>query len=379
MAFSVAWLAVVALLIARALKQRTLFREAEEQRIECGAAPSVCIIVPARKEEHNIARCLSSFASQRFPQARLSIIAIDDASSDRTAAIIQEIAAACSLVLPMSAPPLPAGWTGKSHACFVAAKQTPGVEWLCFVDADIEASPALIESALALALAEGIDFLSLTPRQKLVTFSERLILPCGLYLLGFTQDLRAVNEPGSGEASATGQFLLIRVAVYDALGGHKAVRAEICEDLALARIAKRRGFKTAIYGGSALYSTRMYTGWQTLWPGLTKNLAEMFGGPGRGLFVAMTAAALGWAAILVPAFAARQCVSSASGCIALAVALPASLAALSFHIAGAAFFRIPLWYGFIFPLGYTVGAVMAVDSVRRRMTGRISWKGRVYG
>jgi chlorobactene glucosyltransferase len=378
-ALSLAWLAVVAVLISRALRQRTLFREAKEQRLPPGAVPSVCVIVPARNEEHNIRRCLTSLVSQRYPKGRLSIVAIDDASADHTSAIIEEIAAASNVVRPMRAPPLPAGWTGKSHACF-AATAAHGAEWLCFVDADIDASPVLIESAVSLAIAQGIDFLSLTPRQELVTFSERLMLPCGLYLLGFTQDLRAIDEPGSSEASATGQFLLIRAAVYDALGGHESVRAEICEDLALARLAKRRGFKTAIYGGAALYSTRMYTGWRTLWPGVTKNLAEMLGGPGRALFVAMAAAPLAWAAPLLPALAAYGCAASApDACIALAAALPASLAAFGFHIAGAAFFRIPLWYGLIFPLGYTVGAAMALDSVRRRMTGQIRWKGRVYG
>ena len=53
-------------------------------------------------------------------------------------------------------------------------------------------------------------------------------------------------------------------------------------DLALARLSKRGGFKTAIYGGASLYSARMYTGSRTLWPGVTKNLTEMLGGQGAG-------------------------------------------------------------------------------------------------
>jgi chlorobactene glucosyltransferase len=48
------------------------------------------------------------------------------------------------------------------------------------------------------------------------------------------------------------------------------------------------------------------------------------------------------------------------------------------HIAAAFYFRIPFWYGLIFPFGYTVGAAMAVDSVRRRLSGRVIWKGRIY-
>jgi chlorobactene glucosyltransferase len=48
------------------------------------------------------------------------------------------------------------------------------------------------------------------------------------------------------------------------------------------------------------------------------------------------------------------------------------------HIAGASYFRIPMWYGLLFPLGYTVGTIMAIDSVWRRWRGRVSWKGRTY-
>jgi len=39
---------------------------------------------------------------------------------------------------------------------------------------------------------------------------------------------------------------------------------------------------------------------------------------------------------------------------------------------------IPFFYGLLFPLGYIIGALMAADSVRRRMRGRAAWKGRIY-
>jgi len=44
----------------------------------------------------------------------------------------------------------------------------------------------------------------------------------------------------------------------------------------------------------------------------------------------------------------------------------------------AVYFRAPFWYGLLFPLGYTAGALMALDSVRRRWRRRVSWKGRIY-
>jgi hypothetical protein len=41
-------------------------------------------------------------------------------------------------------------------------------------------------------------------------------------------------------------------------------------------------------------------------------------------------------------------------------------------------FRIPFCYRLLFPLGDAPGALMAIDSVRRRLSGRVSWKGRMY-
>ena len=63
---------------------------------------------------------------------------------------------------------------------------------------------------------------------------------------------------------------------------------------------------------------------------------------------------------------------------ALLLALAGSGAALGLHLAATFYFRIPFWYGLVFPLGYTLGALMAIDSVRRRLSGRVTWKGRIY-
>ena len=66
------------------------------------------------------------------------------------------------------------------------------------------------------------------------------------------------------------------------------------------------------------------------------------------------------------------------GCFALAPALAGSAAAAGLHMAGAYYFGIPLWYGLLFPAGYTAGAVMAIESLRLRLSGRVTWKGRTY-
>ncbi|MGA7329546.1 MAG: glycosyltransferase family A protein [Rhodomicrobium sp.] len=375
---SFAWLIAVIALISRALRQRTLFRELSKPLNVNPQTPVVTIIVPARNEEGNIGRCLESLLAQTYPSECFRIIAADDDSTDATPEIVSKYESTGRVSL-IDVPPLPWGWTGKSYACWIAASAAMDrSEWFCFVDADIEACPDLMTAAISAAVAEGIEFLSLTPRQQLVTFSERLIMPCGLYLLGFSQDLSKVNSAEGSDVTATGQFILVRSSVYKAIGGHEAVKGDICEDLELARLAKTRGYKTKLLGGTALYSTRMYTGWKSLWLGLSKNLTIMLGGRRKAIVGAAVALALAWAAPLLPIADAIQCRHTSMSCIALLAAAPASAAAFALHLAGTAFFRIPFWYGLIFPLGYTVGAALALDSVRRQLTGKIRWKGRTY-
>jgi chlorobactene glucosyltransferase len=232
---------------------------------------------------------------------------------------------------------------------------------------------------VATAQSERLDLLSLAPRQELGSFAERLVMPCGLYLMAFYQDLAHLQSRAGDDATATGQFMLVRRHVYEAVGGHAAVRDVICEDVALARLVKRAGGRVALHDGREAVSARMYTGWRSLWEGVAKNIVDMLGGPMPTLVTALVGTALAWAAWLIPAADAISCAAGhSSSCIALAPALAGSAAATGLHMAGAGYFGIPLWYGLLFPAGYTVGAVMAIESLRLRLSGRVTWKGRTY-
>ena len=381
LAFSLAWLAIVAWLIVRALNQRGFLpRLARAVPPDLQEAPYVTVIVPARDEADNIGRCLCSLLTQDYPALRLKIIIVDDRSADDTAAIVRRIAADHSQLSLMQSPPLPPRWTGKSHACWIGAQAAPPEsEWLCFIDADVWGGSPLLSSAMQAALDRKLDLLSLTPRQHLKSFAERLILPCGLILLSFVQNLAQAQARSSSQVTATGQFILVRRAAYDAAGGHAAVSSEICEDLEFARRLKQSGCAVLLMDGADAISTRMYTGWRTLWPGLAKNLIDTLGGRRPTLVLAASAVVLAWAAVAIPVRDAVAWLNGIPGAwAALIPALLASAAAFGLHIAAARHFRIPLYYGLLFPLGYTVGAAMALDSVRRRLCGRVIWKGRIY-
>jgi chlorobactene glucosyltransferase len=376
-----AWLAIVVWLLSRALRQRGLLQSPNPALPPAAAdAQDLVVVLPARNEDANIEACLRGLVGQDYPTARVRLLVVDDHSDDATAIIAQTVAQRHRQINVIRSPPLPPHWIGKSHACWIGACAAPAeTEWLCFVDADVRFAPSALSRAIATATSGRLDLLSLAPQQELVSFAERLVMPCGLYLLAFCQDLREVQSPHSKNATATGQFMLVRRSTYEAVGGHAAIRGAICEDLELARLVKRSGGRVVLHDGGSLVSTRMYTGWRTLWPGVAKNLVDMLGGPLSTVTIAVAAIMFSWAAWLIPVVDAASCAQSAThACMALVPAVIGSAAAFGLHLAGTSFFRIPMWYGVLFPLGYTAGALMALDSVRLRWRGRVSWKGRTY-
>ena len=376
---SAAWLALVIWLISRAFRQRNVL-PALAAAAPVADAPAVAIVVPARNESANIGACVRALLAQDYPPGRLRVNVADDDSSDDTEEIVASLAARDPRLTLLRTPALPPGWKGKVHACWHGAETIPpDVEWLCFVDADMRAEPQLIASAVKAARDGKLDLLSLAPRHELKSFAERLMIPCGLYLLAFSQDLARVQSPDSADVVAMGQFMLLRRQAYDAVGGHAAVRGAICEDVALAGLLKRRGYRVLLEDGSRLLSGRMYTGWATLWPGIAKNLTDMLGGPLPTVTTAVAGFAIAWASVLLPLLDLHGGLDgSRLAYWALVPALIGSLMAFGLHLAGAVHFRIPFWYGFLFPIGYTAGAAMAFDSLRQRIAGRVEWKGRVY-
>jgi len=375
------WFVLVSWLLARAYRQRQVFgRVALNATKPRATTPEIVVIVPVRDERDNIGPCVESLLRQQYPADRLRVLIVDDDSSDGTLDVVARLAARDRRVSCLRTPPLPPEWKGKTHACWIGARTlSPQVQWLCFIDADMRADPLLMTSAIEAAISGRLDLLTLAARHELHTFAERLVIPCGLYLLGFCQDLAKLQAPDSDDVVATGQFMLVRREAYEDVGGHAAVSTAICEDLELARALKRRGHRVLLQDGSLLLSTRMYTGWQTLWPGIAKNLSHMLGGPVRTIAFAVLGVTAAWATLVLPAIDIAGCASGTSGsCVALVPAALGSAAIIAMHIAGAAHFQIPPWYGLMFPISYTAAAMIAVDSVRSRLMGRVRWKGRVY-
>ena len=253
------------------------------------ASPEVSIIVPARNEEVCLGDCLQSLVLQ--DGVSYEIIVVDDHSTDRTRAIAESFPG----VRVISPGVLRPGWTGKNNALIAGVKEARG-EWLLFTDADTVHVVGSLARAVAEAREQRADMLSYSPEQLAVTFWEMATLPVVFAELARRYPPSKVSDPDSPVAAANGQYILIRRAAYDAVGGHAAIADSLLEDVALARAVKGSGRKIRFRYAADVVRTRMYRNFAQLREGWTKNLALLFPNPAllaTKAFV-LWAAAWGW-------------------------------------------------------------------------------------
>jgi len=79
----VVYFAVCLLAFAGHFSLRTVFSD---------NTPSVSVVIAARNEEKNIGHLLNDLIEQDYPESRLQIIVVDDASEDDTAAVVKQFA-----------------------------------------------------------------------------------------------------------------------------------------------------------------------------------------------------------------------------------------------------------------------------------------------
>jgi chlorobactene glucosyltransferase len=230
---------------------------------------AVSVIIPARNEARDLGATIESLRGQRGVD--LEVLIVDDHSVDETAAIAQRHAALDARVRALSAPTLPDGWCGKPHAqAYGASIATHPL--LLFADADVQFVPAAVASAVEELERRGVDLVTLIPATELGSFWERAVQPVMAAVIFYGVSFARVNDPADPQSMGIGAFLLVRRSVYDAAGGHQAIRDRIVDDYALADSVKRAGGTLWLADGGDLVSIRMYHSFAELWRGWSKNL-----------------------------------------------------------------------------------------------------------
>jgi chlorobactene glucosyltransferase len=331
---------------------------------------TVSAIVPARNEEATIAAAVESLAAQ--PEIK-EIIAINDQSTDGTAAALQQLSSRHAQLRIFETKELPGGWVGKNYAASLGAAQATG-EWLLFTDADGVHLPGSTAHALADAAEYGAGLVSYSPEQETRCFWEKALIPFVYTRLGHKYSYAEVNHPDSRAAAASGQYLLIRREDYERIGGHAAVAGEVLEDVALARLAKQAGVRLHFASGYGIMRVRMYRTFGAMWQGWTKNLYPLIGGVtggtsravGRELFRVVP-----WIPLLLLPLALVHLIWGALSLALLAgrhAAYAADLRRNRFP-AGLALYYLP---------GVVLYAAALLNSELRYARGSVAWKGRSY-
>ena len=339
---------------------------------------SVSVIIPARNESAQIETVVRSvLASTCEP---LEVIVVDDRSSDDTSRKVAAMMAGDPRLSLVSGRGLPRGWYGKPWACQQGADAAKG-DILLFTDADTKHHPELLSRAVAMLRQSGADLLTVAPRQLVVSFWERVIMPQLWVMLGLRYHPSSVNRAKRPwGVIANGQFMMFWRHSYTEVGGHASVRGEVVEDLAMAQRVVSLGKKLYFAFAYDYMETRMY-----------QSLGQVIEGWSKNVFIG-SRISLGHnplLRVLGPFLLALNSVFWLTPPVLLAGALaghnpalfvPAAIATLLSVVFWALVsfgMHAPLWYGLLYPLGAAMFLVILGRSAWRG-TRRVEWRGRVY-
>jgi chlorobactene glucosyltransferase len=248
--------------------------------------PLVSILVPARNEEKNIARCINSLLKQDYKN--IEILVLDDNSTDSTSYIVRNTASKDLRVRLISGEPMKKGWLGKCWACHQLSRHARG-SYFIFTDADTLHYRDTVTKSLAAMTANNLDGISVYPDQIAVTFHERMTVPIiNFAIISLMPMILIKYTKGPFFSTGIGQFFMFKKEAYESMGGHESIKGEILEDVHLSKQIKKSGFKYMIFDGSKNIHCRMYHNFSEIINGFTKFVYSAFGNNGFMEFIGLS-------------------------------------------------------------------------------------------
>ncbi|HLX27458.1 MAG TPA: glycosyltransferase [Casimicrobiaceae bacterium] len=215
----------------------------DEEIVSVSWWPRVIAIIPARDEAQTIAESVGSLLAQDYP-GDLSVIVVDDHSSDDTAAIAREIGArdGSDRVTVLRAPDLATGWTGKLWALEQGVRHANALpiapEYLLFTDADIAHARDSLRMLVASAHRDGLGLSSRMAKLNAQSAGERAMIPAFVFFFQMLYPFAWVNDRRRATAAGAGGCMLVHRQTLNQAGGLAAIRGELIDDCALARLLK---------------------------------------------------------------------------------------------------------------------------------------------
>ncbi len=328
-------------------------------------APAVTIVVPARDEAASIDACLRSLLAQAY--APLSVVLVDDGSSDGTGDIARAIADPRLCVI--AGRPPPPGWSGKLWALAQGIEQTEA-PLLLLTDADIVHQPGHVAALVAKAEAGALDLVSEMVALHCASLAERALVPAFVFFFQLLYPFAWVNDPLRATAAAAGGSMLLRRRALERIGGIAAVRGALIDDVALARVVARGG--RIWLGHSRLArSLRPYPGFADIWRMIARTAFVQL----RRSAVLLALTTLGMALVWLLPPAAALFAHGPARWLGLLGWLAASA---SYLPTLRRFARSPLW-AIVLPLIAAFYMAATIGSALDHWRGRgVVWKQRAY-
>ena len=338
--------------------------------------PLVSVLIPARNEEKNIGRCLRSLSKQDYHN--IEILVLDDNSSDGTGRVIEEISKKDTRIRLIRGLPLDRGWKGKSYACHQLSGEAAG-EYYVFTDADTLHFPNSISSSLGALISTRLDVLSIFPKQIMVSVHERMVVifinlaVLALMPLGMIRKIRSPRM-----SIANGQFMLFKRSVYKSIGGHRSIKKDIVEDVAISKQVKKCGYRFMVFDGRETIYCRMYDGFKNVVRGFSKFI---FAAMNYSIIKLGVIISLIMLLFLIPLLLLPLGLYIFNWPLLVNILILSQVSIILF-IRIAMTFRFKSRFSDIFlhPLSMLYIAVLSVNSVYQAKFGRgIFWKDRFYG
>ncbi len=232
------------------------------------ATPPVAIIVPVWNEETTVAGTLDSLLALDYPLEKLSLIVVNDGSTDGTARALEAYASDPRITL------LTKENGGKYSAMNLGIEHAQGAELVGFLDADSFVAPdSLKEIVAAFSTQEIVAVTASMSIHEPTTFLQRM--QYAEYSLGII--LRHVFASMNGLYVTPGPFSFYRRSIFATLGLFK--HAYLTEDMEMAMRIQRAGYAI----GNALRA-RVYTKGPATFERLVKQRVRWTTGFMRNLF-----------------------------------------------------------------------------------------------
>ncbi len=183
--------------------------------------PAVAVVIPARNEAANIPACLAAIAAQDYPTGLVSVVVMDNGSTDRT----RELAEQSGAVVLEDVTSTIAGLRNRGATVH-------GGEVLAFIDADMIPSSTWLKEAVPVLREDRVG-----------AVGGMLNIPADV---GWVERAWCVNRQTKPEKAEFGWLpsgnLFINRAAFEAIGGFDA-QLTTCEDIDICARLREAGYK----------------------------------------------------------------------------------------------------------------------------------------